>query len=59
MTFGRWAFRAIEIDDGRWSCRRGRDEYDTHELLKEAIEHLSNLASEHRPSEVFTAPTSY
>jgi len=52
MTGARFYFRAIEIDGGRWACRRGRIEYDIHGLLQDAIEHLTILARAHQPSEV-------
>ncbi len=34
-------------------CRWGRRELDGHAALAEAIEHVFELAGEHRPSEVF------
>jgi hypothetical protein len=52
VTAGRYFFHAIEIDGGRWACRWGRTEYDTHALLHPAIDHLTALAGEHRPSQV-------
>ena len=30
MAEGRWFFRVIELDDGRWACRHGVEEFDSH-----------------------------
>jgi hypothetical protein len=46
-------FRVVEQEDGSWSCRRGRDDFDSRAELDDAIEHTFGLASEHPPSEVF------
>jgi hypothetical protein len=46
-------FRVVEQEDGSWSCRRGREEFDCHDQLGDAIEHTTGIASEYRPSEVF------
>jgi len=46
-------FRVVEQEGGTWLCRRGREEFDVHEQLDEAIEHTSGLASEYLPSQVF------
>jgi Uncharacterized protein conserved in bacteria (DUF2188) len=51
-TAGRFCFRIIEERDGCWSCRRGAGQIDSHASLAEAIEHLTAVAGEHRPSEV-------
>jgi uncharacterized protein DUF2188 len=34
-------------------CRWGREEFDAHEQLDDAIEHTIGIASEHPPSQVF------
>jgi hypothetical protein len=49
---GRLFFRVVERQDGRWACRRGRTELDSHVALAEAVVHMRALASQHRPSEV-------
>jgi Uncharacterized protein conserved in bacteria (DUF2188) len=46
-------FHVVEQDDGSWSCSRGREEFDVHAQLDNAIEHTTRIASEHQPSEVF------
>jgi hypothetical protein len=46
-------FRVIEQGDGSWMCSRGREEFDFHAQLDDAIEHITGIASEHSPSEVF------
>jgi hypothetical protein len=46
-------FRVVEQEDGSWLCRRGREEFDSHGLLDDAIEHTIGLAGEDRPSRVF------
>jgi Uncharacterized protein conserved in bacteria (DUF2188) len=46
-------FRVVERDDGSWLCRRGREEFDVHAQLDDAIEHTTGIASEHPPSQVF------
>ena len=48
-----WFFRAVQRDDGQWVCRRGLHEFDTHELLDSAVEHLLALASDFTPFEVY------
>lgn len=46
-------FRVVEQEDGSWSCRRGRDDFDWFDQLDDAIEHTTNFARENSPSEVF------
>jgi hypothetical protein len=46
-------FRVIELDDGRWACRHGSLEYDIHALMNQAIEHITALAANQRPAELF------
>lgn len=48
-----WFFRAIELTDGRWACRRGCTEIDGHALLPDAVEHISTLASREVHAELF------
>lgn len=40
-------FRIIEQSDGRWACQHGRLRFDAHNLLDDAIEHISAVAKEH------------
>jgi len=47
-----WFFRVIEQDDGRWACRHGRQEYDTHPRLDQTIEHIKALAAQKRPAQL-------
>jgi hypothetical protein len=53
MAVGRYFFRAIERDDGTWACRRGRLELDKHGQLEEALAHLTSLADNARPTEIY------
>ena len=53
MATARLFFRVIEDDDGTWACRRGREELDRHVGFDEALDHVTKLASVHRPAEVF------
>jgi hypothetical protein len=46
-------FRVIELGGGRWACRQGRLEYDTHAEMNQAIVHIAELAANHRPAELF------
>jgi Uncharacterized protein conserved in bacteria (DUF2188) len=46
-------FRVVEQDDGSWSCRRGREDFDFRAQLDDAVERTTDVASEHPPSEVF------
>jgi len=48
-----WFFRVIELDDGRWACRRGRAELDGHAHLQDAVEHLSTLADRESHAQLF------
>jgi len=48
-----WFLRAIEQDDGRWACRHGSHQFDTHGELRAAIIHLRELAKEFDPSTLF------
>ena len=48
-----WFFRVIELADGRWACRHGREEYDAHAELRHAIEHMRALARAAGPAELF------
>ncbi len=46
-------FRVVEQEDGSWLCGRGREEFDFHAELDDAVEHTIGIAREHLPSEVF------
>jgi hypothetical protein len=48
-----WFFRVIELEGGRWACRRGQLEYDTHAEVGQAVEHLEALATAALPAELF------
>jgi hypothetical protein len=48
-----WYFHIVELDDGRWACRFGNHEYDTHGDLDAALEHTRAIASARRPAEIF------
>jgi hypothetical protein len=48
-----WFFHVIEQDDGRWACRHGRQELDTHAVLDQAIEHITAIAALQRPADIF------
>jgi hypothetical protein len=48
----RWFWRAVE-HEAEWICRHGLAELDRHPTLREAIEHLSEIAQAHAPSQVF------
>lgn len=47
-----WFFRVIELADGRWACRHGRLEYDTHDELRRAVEHMRPIARAMRPAQL-------
>ena len=48
-----WFLRAIEEHDGRWRCQHGREAYDRHDYLHEAVAHLSSIAVALAPAELF------
>jgi hypothetical protein len=48
-----WFFRVIERDDGRWACRRGGQEYDTHATVTPAIDHIRSLAGDQLLAELY------
>ena len=48
-----WYFRVVELADGRWACRHGLQQFDTHDELRHAVEHLRALARAARPAELF------
>ena len=53
MAEGRWFFRVIELDDGRWACRHGVEEFDTHGEMGDAVAHIRSIAGAHLPAELF------
>jgi hypothetical protein len=53
MVEARLFFRAIECDDGSWACRHGRQEFDRHARMQDALGHVTELAVADRPAEVF------
>ena len=48
-----WFLRAIELPEGRWACRWSEVEYDRHNTVEEAVEHLRTLAAEIGPATLF------
>jgi hypothetical protein len=46
-------FRVVEQEDGSWLCRHGREVFDFHAQLDDAVEHTTGIAGEDRPSKVF------
>jgi hypothetical protein len=55
-TVGRvstYFFHVVEQENGSWSCRRGREDFDFHAQLDDAIEHTIGIAGEHALSQVF------
>lgn len=51
-----WYLRAVELEDGRWSCRHGLHTYDLHADLAECVAHLRLIAQTLGPSELFMHP---
>ena len=47
-----WYFRIIEHEDRSWRCRLGREVFDQHPTLSDAIEHIIVLAAAQPPAEV-------
>jgi len=48
MAEGRWFFRVIELDDGRWACRHGVEEFDSHGEMGDAVAHIRSIAGRTR-----------
>jgi Uncharacterized protein conserved in bacteria (DUF2188) len=40
------------MQDGSWACRHGNLVFDSHDLLENAIEHLTSLAAANPPAEL-------
>ena len=51
-----WFFRILELEDGRWACRRGRFTTDEHDTFAESLIHTKTLAAAEPPSRVFVHP---
>jgi len=51
-----WLFHAVEDDAGTWTCRHGLTVYDTHDSMDEALQHVTGIAQDRRPSAVFVHP---
>jgi hypothetical protein len=49
-----WYLRAIQQPDGRWACRHGRQLFDLHDELSDALEHLAAIADTIGPAEFIT-----
>jgi hypothetical protein len=43
----------IELDDGRWACRQGTEEFDRHGEIGDAVAHIRAVAAQHLPAELF------
>jgi len=41
-----WYLHAVEDQDGRWSCQRGRTVFDEHADQASAVDHLKRIAME-------------
>ena len=52
-----WYFRVIEHEDRSWLCRHGREVFDQHPTLSDAVEHIMMLAAAHPPAEVMVSTT--
>jgi hypothetical protein len=48
-----WFLRAVELPDNAWACRFSGHEYDRHETIEQALEHLRALARTLGPAELF------
>lgn len=48
-----WFFHVIERDDGRWACGHGRNIFDHHDLLVDALTHIHEVAAGQQPAEIF------
>src|SRR5215467_1027042 len=47
-------FRVVDLADGRWACRQGRYEHDTHDDQCDAVAHIRQLAAaEVEETEIF------
>lgn len=46
-------FHLVELDGGRWSCRQGRHEFDAHDDMDSAVDHITRIAAEHVSAEVY------
>jgi len=51
-----WYLRALQHEDGQWSCRWGTTEYDLHDELDEAVAHLQELARSIGTAALFVHP---
>ena len=52
MEMGRRYFRVIEREDGTWACHHEDHDIDRHERQDEALWHIAEIASDHRPSRI-------
>ena len=48
-----WFLRAIEQADGGWVCKFGRNVFDRHDELPEALDHLRGIGATMQPAELF------
>ncbi len=45
-----WTYRVVQLPDQRWECRFGRTVFDEHDLLDDAVDHMSDIAAAAAPS---------
>jgi hypothetical protein len=46
-------FHIVQLEDGRWRCRHGLEEFDTHASLEQARQHMRVLAAAEAPATIF------
>jgi len=51
-----WHLRAVQLENGSWSCRWGTTEYSVHDDLTAAITYLRDLAKSLGRSALFVHP---
>ena len=48
-----WSYRVVELENGRWLCRFGRELFDEHNAMSRAVEHCGGIASRNAPANLF------
>lgn len=48
-----WFFHVVELPDGSWACRRGTREFDVHAEFDDAVRHITAIASNEQPAEIY------
>jgi hypothetical protein len=51
-----WIYRAVEQQNGSWTCRHGLREYDSHPTVQAALAHLAELAGVAEPFTLYIHP---